>query len=133
MKKILSILMLSFTLLLSFSMVAFAGDISVNVNGQPLAFQEKPIVKNGRTLVPMREIFEVLGAELNWDAGTKTITAKKDGTEIKMQIGSKDITIGNETKTLDVEPQIINGRTMVPVRAISEALGTKVVYNEKNQ
>jgi hypothetical protein len=133
MKKILSILMLSFTLLLSFSMVAFAGDISVNVNGQPLAFQEKPIVKNGRTLVPMREIFEILGAELNWDAGTKTITAKKDGTEIKMQIGSKDITIGNETKTLDVEPQIINGRTMVPVRAISEALGTKVVYNEKNQ
>jgi len=82
-----------------------------------------------RTLVPLRAIFEALGATVDWDGATQTVTAKKDSDVIKLQIGSNEMTVNGKTVTLEVPAQLINGRTMVPVRAIAEAFGAEVYWD----
>ncbi len=106
--------------------------IDVEVNGKKLFFDQPAMIINDRTLVPMRVIFEELGATVSWDNATETVTAVKDGKTIKLKIGSNIMTINGETKTLDVSASIKNDRTMVPVRAVSEALGAKVEWDGVN-
>lgn len=81
----------------------------------------------------MRAIFEAMGATVEWEDTTKTITATKDKTTIVMQIGNKIITTGEKQIELDVEPQILNGRTLVPVRAVAESLNAKVNWDSESQ
>jgi hypothetical protein len=107
--------------------------ITVIVNGTSVVFDQPPVINNGRTIVPMRAIFEALGVQVNWDGDTQTITATKDTTKIIVKIGNTQATVNGETKTLDVPAQIINNRTMVPVRFISESLGAKVYWAENSQ
>lgn len=104
-------------------------NIKVTVNGEYVAFDRSPIIENDRTLVPFRAIFEKLGAKVDWDNDTRTVTAVKDGTTITLKIGEKAININGENKELDAASQIVNDRTLVPVRAISEALGCKVEWD----
>lgn len=104
-------------------------NIKVTVNGEYVAFDQPPIIENDRTLVPFRAIFEKLGAKVEWDNNTRTVTAVKDGTTITLKIGEKAININGENKELDAASQIVNDRTLVPVRAISEALGCKVEWD----
>ena len=91
-----------------------------------------PQIVNSRTLVPVRFISENFGAEVDWDEQTKTVTLKLNGKNVTMQIGSDILTVDkNETK-MDVIPQIIEGRTMIPLRALCEtALGKKVFWDSK--
>jgi len=103
-----------------------SSSISVLINNVPIQFDQPPILENGRTLVPLRAIFEALGADVQWENNTKTVTAIKDGTQISLQIGSTRMYVNGSTKTLDVPAKLINSRTLVPVRAISEAFGCKV-------
>lgn len=110
-----------------------AQDISVTVNGAPVEFDQPPVIQNDRTLVPMRAIFEALGASVDWDDSTKTVSSVKGDTEISVTIGSEEMTVGGEVKTLDVPAQIISDRTMVPVRAISEAFSCTVDWDGANQ
>ncbi|MBE7054375.1 MAG: hypothetical protein E7391_08950, partial [Ruminococcaceae bacterium] len=109
--------------------------ISVYINDNRLSFigDAKPQIIDSRTLVPMRKIFESLGAYINWDDTTKTVTAKKSNKEIKLTIGSDTAYIDGITATLDVAPQIIDSRTMVPVRFIAEALGCEVNWDGEKQ
>lgn len=104
-------------------------NIKVTVNGEYVTFDQSPIIENDRTLVPFRAIFEKLGAKVDWDNDTRTVTAVKDGTTITLKIGEKAININGENKELDAASQIVNDRTLVPVRAISEALGCKVEWD----
>lgn len=85
-----------------------------------------------RTLVPLRSIFEELGATVIWDQNTKTITANKNTTNISLKIGAKTSTINGQSISIDVPAQIINGATLVPLRFISEALGATVKWDSKN-
>ena len=80
----------------------------------------------------MRTIFETFGAKVKWDSDTQTITAKKKSKTIQMTIGSSDMTKNDETYSFDVSPIIEDGRTLVPIRAISDMLGLDVEWNEKN-
>lgn len=105
-------------------------DVSIVLDGVPIVFDQLPIVENGRTLVPLRAIFEALGAEVKWDGNTQTVTAKLWEDEISLQIGSTQMSVNEEIKTLDVPAKLMNGRTLVPVRAISEAFGCKVDWDE---
>ena len=89
-----------------------------------------PVIKNSRTLVPVRVISEGFGASVLWDADEKTVTVTKNATVIKMQIGNSEYTVNNTKYTLDTPPEIINDRTFLPIRAISEALGKIVYYND---
>lgn len=109
------------------------GTIHVKVNGIPVVFDQPPAIINNRTLVPLRAIFEALGASVNWDEATQQVTATKGDIIIIVKIGSTQATVSGETKTLDVPAQILNNRTLVPVRFISESLGAKVDWDEASQ
>lgn len=102
------------------------------LDDKAIVFDVPPIIENDRTLVPLRAIFEALGANVIWDDPTQTVTATKEGTEIKLTIGGQTYKNGTPV-TLDVPAKIINDRTMVPLRFVSEALGAKVNWNGETE
>lgn len=102
--------------------------ISVVVDGMQLQSDTPAQIVNGRTLVPMRVIFESLDADVQWDADTKTVIADRGADHIEMAIGAPSFAKNADIIELDTPAQIIDGRTMVPVRAISESLGCEVLW-----
>ncbi len=106
--------------------------VTVIVNGTPVVFDQQPVIINNRTIAPMRAICEAMGAQVNWDPDALTATATKDVTTIIVKIGNTQATVNGTTKILDVPAQIINNRTLVPVRFISESLGAKVDWTENS-
>lgn len=102
--------------------------VSVKLNGEEIEFDQIPLIINGRTLAPLRAIFEKLGAEVLWDDAKRTIKATKDGTTVELTIDKKEMKKNGEVIVLDEAPQIISERTLVPVRAISEAFDCKVTW-----
>lgn len=103
------------------------GEISVLVNGKQLQFDTAPYVENGRVLLPMRVIFEALGATVDYSAGK--IVATSGDLVIKLELGSTKMTVGAGTVTLDVPAKAVGGRTLLPLRAVSEALSAQVDWN----
>lgn len=90
-----------------------------------------PLVVDDRTLVPVRFIAESFGAKVGWDGNTQTVTVESAGKTITLVIDSKKMTVGSETVELDVPAQTINDRTLIPLRAIVEALGKQVFWDER--
>lgn len=139
MKKILSLLITMTILMTSFTAVYGDDDIRVTLDGNEIAFDVPPQIIDGRTLVPMRAIFEALGAEVEWSQELQTVIAEKDDLFITMTIGVNVFTVGNYTYgtsekiKLDVPPMIIDNRTLVPVRAISESLDCDVQWDGENR
>ncbi len=111
-------------------------EIMVYVNNKKVEFDQKPVILNSRTLVPFRKIFEALGAQVLWrdEKGIQQATAVKDNKTISFVIGEKTIVV-DKTKTvpLDVAPQIMSSRAMVPLRALSENLGLSVQWDNDNR
>lgn len=107
--------------------------ITVLLNNEGLIFDVLPVKQNDRVLVPVRAIAEALGAKVSWDNDTWTADIVKDGKTITLQIGNNVMKIDDREITLDVAPKIIDGRTMVPVRAVSEAFEAKVDWNNELQ
>lgn len=103
--------------------------VTVTYNGEMIMFDQKPVIEEGRTLVPLRAIFEKLGAEIDWNGETSTVTATKDGTTISLTINNTTATKNGEAISLDVPAKIINGRTLVPVRFISDCFGVNVEWD----
>ncbi len=107
-------------------------DIDVIVNGETLVLDVAPIIVNDRTMVPMRAIFEALGAKVNWIPTGRIIIATKDELMITMQIDNMNMVIETtgstekEVLTLDAAPFILDDRTLVPARAVAESLKAKV-------
>ena len=108
-------------------------DIKVVLNDSELAFDIPPQLVDGRTMVPMRKIFESMGAEVDWNGDIQTITSTKDATVIVMQIDNLVISVSGEEIVLDVPPRLIAGRTLVPVRAVAEGLGADVEWDSNTQ
>ncbi|MCL2198277.1 MAG: copper amine oxidase N-terminal domain-containing protein [Defluviitaleaceae bacterium] len=100
--------------------------IAVAIDGQHLQFDVPPTIIDGRTMVPMRVIFEALGAEIYWNEATQTITATAQNLVITTSIGVTTIYVNGMRIGMDVAPIIIGGRTLVPVRFVSEAFGADV-------
>ncbi|WP_137792039.1 copper amine oxidase N-terminal domain-containing protein [Bacillus sp. E(2018)] len=107
-------------------------NITVKINGQALYFDQYLVIENNRVLVPMRTYFEVMGANVEWEAKTSTVKAKRGNTSILLPLNSKQATINGEKNSLDVPAKAIKGRTMVPLRFVSESLGCKVKWNGKS-
>ena len=106
--------------------------VTVLVNGQPVAFDQPPIIVEDRTLVPMRKIFEALGARVVWDEPTQSITSYHNGNTILMFVGKKEVYRNNEViYTMDVPAQIVSDRLLVPVRAVAEGLSATTAWDEK--
>jgi len=104
-------------------------NIRVVLDGQELTFDADPQIIDNRTMVPMRAIFEALGAEVEWDSDTQTITATQDDIIIIMQIENVVITVGVDDITLDVPPLLVDGRTFVPVRAVAGSLNADIEWD----
>lgn len=102
---------------------------SVMLNGQPLATSVPPVVDNGNTLVPMRDIFQALGATVVWNPNDSSIAAQKQSTHIWLQIGNKTARVNDRQVWLAQAPIVTNGSTLVPLRFVSEALGAQVSWN----
>lgn len=117
----------------SYAKADSGNSVTVNINGSPLQMDVPPTIIEGRTLVPLRAIFEALGAQVQWDAASQSITATKGNININLTIGSITATNNGTQITLDVPPQIIDGRTLVPARFVGEALGTQVQWDAANQ
>lgn len=94
-----------------------------------LAYGQEPVIQNGRTLVPLRAAFEALGATVEWDNEKRAAVSQKDDVTIVLEIGSDIMKINEQDKKLDVPAEIMNGRTMVPVRAVAEAFGCNVEWD----
>lgn len=102
---------------------------SIVLDHKPLALEVEPVVDNGRTLVPLRTILEPLGTSIIWDETTKTVKAQKGSKIVSLTIGDTKAYVDQTPVTLDVPSKIIDGRTMVPLRFVSESFGAKVQYD----
>jgi hypothetical protein len=107
--------------------------ITVLLDGNLIEFDQPPIIENDRTLVPVRKIFEAMGATVDWNEETNTATGTKGYIIIVMQIGNNIITKNGQQIELDVPPQIVNDRTLVPVRAVAEGLNCTVGWDDDSQ
>ena len=120
--------------LAAFAIPVIAEDnIKVLLNGTELSFDAPPKSINDRTMVSMRKIFEELGAEVNWKDETQTVTATKDDIIIIMQIDNVIISVNGKDIELDVPPQLVDNRTLVPVRAVAEGLQADVKWDGNTQ
>jgi hypothetical protein len=104
--------------------------IKVFLDGEAMSFEVPPFIEQDRTMVPFRSIFEALGAVVRWDAETRTVTAVRDNLEIKLAVDGPAYKNG-ETISLDVPAKIVNSRTFVPLRFVSEALGGTVTWENE--
>jgi hypothetical protein len=102
--------------------------VTVVVNGQTMNFTQAPIERAGRVFVPLRGIFEQLGASVVYSNGQ--INATAHGRAVSLNIGSTDATVAGQPATLDVAPFIVGSTTFVPLRFISQALGASVNWND---
>ena len=91
----------------------------------------KPVVINDRTLVPVRFISANFGGEVGWNDETQEITINVDGKEIKLALGSNIMTVDGQETQLEVPAQEINGRTLIPLRAMVEAIGKQVFWDDR--
>ncbi len=107
--------------------------VLVMLNGKYLDFDVAPIIINDRVMVPMRNIFEKLGAKVTWDGESKTIFAGRGDDVITMQIGQNYLFKNSEKIETDTPAIIENERALVPIRAVSEALETQVFYNSNTK
>lgn len=103
--------------------------VNVLIDGVKQSYDQSAIIKGGSTLVPLRGIFEQLGAEVLWDNATRSVTAKKGDMIIELTVDQKTAYINGKVTELSVEAQIIGGSTMVPLRFVSEALGADVAWD----
>lgn len=110
-----------------------APKISIYIDGVKLPTDQAPIAVQGRTMLPFRAIFEALDAKVYWNQKTKTVTGVSDGNVVTLKIGSKQGTINGEVVKLDVSARALNGRTLVPVRFVSESLGREVGWDPAKQ
>lgn len=113
--------------LLAAPISALSQQVTVTVNGAPLSLNPGPIERSGRVLVPMRGIFERLGAAVVYTSGT--INATRGGTTVSLRIGSTQATINGQVQVLDVAPFIVGATTYVPLRFIAQSLGANVGYD----
>lgn len=112
----------------------FAGEINVNLNGEKVEFaSQEPLISDGRTLIPLRGVFEKLGYEISWDGETKTAVFKKEDTEVKVTVNSNELEVNGAKIPIDVPAQVVNGTMMLPLRAVGEATGLEVNWDSENK
>lgn len=103
--------------------------IPVYVNSERLYFDVPPVIEQGRTLLPVRKIMEKMGAQVNWEQNTQTVSIQNGSNSISLKIGTRQAAVNGKMVKLDVAPKVIQGRTMIPIRFISENLGYKVQWD----
>ncbi len=111
-------------------------DPVMTVDGKKINIDENgtaPIIVNGRTLVPIRTVIENIGGNVQWDNSTRQTTLNYKNNKIVLTVGSKTAYLNDSENTLDTAPEIINGRTMLPIRFIAEGFKFGVNWNKDTQ
>ncbi len=98
-------------------------------NNKILGFENVPVIENGNTLVPIRFLFEQMGADVDWEQSTQTATISQNNTTISFDINNPVARVNGKNATMNIPAQLINGKTMVPVRFLSEELGYTVNWD----
>lgn len=136
MKKALSLIICMILIIFSFPVYSendVSSEISVYVDGKKIEFDVPPQIIDGRTMVPMRAVFEKFGAYIEWNDEEKQILAEVPGVILFMKIGNTKIMRNFCEYTIDVPAQIIDGRTLIPIRAVSEILGADVEWDDSTK
>ena len=105
------------------------GDISVIVDNETVSFDQPPVIRDNYTLVPFRAIFEKLGMEVKWIQDERCVLAENSDTNIQLYIDNTIMYVNGDETMLMTPPIIVNDRTLVPLRAVSEAAGADVQWN----
>lgn len=130
MKKMLLILIL---LLIMSSGVHADTDIGIEINGIALVTDTSPTVENDRLLVPVSHLMRALGAQVNWNAQARTVDIIHEGGTISLTINNRTAQVNGQPVLMDVAPRIINNRTLVPLRFLSENLEAQVKWDGVNR
>lgn len=114
--------------------ISFIVGASTYKNGNNVVTLDTPAyINNGRTYLPVRAMGESLGAQVSWNAETRTVTLKRGNDQVEMVIGDYNIKVNGSYTTMEVVPEIVGGRTMLPARYVSEAFGALISWNEKDR
>lgn len=132
-KKIVSFVLVVMMSITMFVPVFANGEISVYLDNEKIQFDVTPLLIDGRTMVPMRVVFEKLGAVVYWDNNTRTAIAQRDNVNVSIAIDDTTLYKNGQPIVLDVPAQLNSGRTLVPLRAVSEAFDCTVFWNGDTQ
>lgn len=119
--------------LFSVSLAGAQPNITTELNGTRINFDQPPVMQGGRVLVPLRGIFENLGADVIYSPATRTIKATGDGQTVELTLGQREAYVNGKQIYLDVPADTIGGRTMVPLRFVSEAMGADVKWRSASR
>lgn len=106
---------------------------SIIINGASVKFDTPPVIKDGRTLIPVRALTEAFGASVAWDKAEQKITIEKDGVKIVLSLQNNLAYINGKEEKIDVPPEIINNRTVVPLSFIAKNLGLNVDWDAESE
>ena len=125
------VLIMVITTILSTNIFAVEIPLRVVVNGERISFPDaQPFIdENGRTQVPVRFVSEALGADVGWDGSTRTVTVEQGRNKISLVVGKSEYTVNSKKMEMDTSVIIVEDRTFVPIRFVSEALGADVDWN----
>jgi hypothetical protein len=112
---------------------SLSSQVSVNIDGKDQSFAQPPVIINGNTMAPLRAIFEAMGAIITYDHATRTVTAVKGDTTLKLTIGQKIVTKNGKSIELEEAAQLVNSNTMVPARFVGEAFDGSVSWDGKTR
>ncbi len=128
MKRIISVLLVAIFVMLPIS-VSAESEITVLLDGEAIEFDQPPVIISDRTMVPVRAIYEALGADVEWDTATRTASGTKSGIKVSFTIDMPVVSINYNEKEIDAPATIVSDRTLVPVRALAEGFGVDVDWD----
>lgn len=106
-----------------------SSQVSVEIDGKELAFEQVPAIVNGSTLTPLRAIFEAMGAAVEYEASSRTVTAKKGSTTMRLTLDQRTVYVNGAAVQLEEPARLINGYTLAPARFVGETFGGKVAWD----
>ena len=107
--------------------------IKVTIDQEPLKLKQPALIEEGHLLLPLREIFDALGAKVEWDPNTQSIIGFKDDTIMKLEIGKRQASINNKKILMDIGCKIVDGNVMIPVRFVAEGFDLDIDWDNHNQ
>ena len=106
---------------------------NVYAKEKEIKFDTPPIIKEGRTLIPIRALATAYGFEVSWNEETNEVTLMKDGNKIQLRINSREAYVNGEKIELDVPAETYNSRTVIPLKFVAEKMGLNVDWDEETQ
>lgn len=107
--------------------------VQIVFNGEVLSSDAEPFISKGTTMIPFRVLFEKLGIAVGWDSASRSVTGRSDDVTIELRAGETTAIVNGEERELIEAPQIVRGRTYVPLRFVSESVAAQVTWNQQSR